>query len=67
MSQNPTDGIHTRLLHAGSPRLHDGAGPVNVPVVRTSTVRFENVETLTDRHHRRSHGERIAKIGRAHV
>ncbi len=64
MSQNSTDGIHTRLLHAGSPRLRDGVGPVNVPVVRTSTVRFENVETLADRHHRRSHGERIATYGR---
>lgn len=56
MSQNPVDGVHTRLLHAGSARLRDGAGPVNVPVVRTSTVRFANVETLADRHHRRSHG-----------
>lgn len=64
MSQNSTDGIHTRLLHAGAPRLRDGVGPVNVPVVRTSTVRFENVETLADRHHRRSHGERIATYGR---
>ena len=64
MSQNSTDGIHTRLLHAGSARLRDGVGPVNIPVVRTSTVRFENVETLADRHHRRSHGERIATYGR---
>ncbi|MGO4304116.1 cystathionine beta-lyase [Cupriavidus sp. RAF12] len=64
MSQAPTDGIHTRLLHAGAARLQDGAGPVNVPVVRTSTVRFNNVETLSDRHHRRADGERIATYGR---
>lgn len=64
MNQNTSDGIHTRLVHAGAPRLHEGAGPVNVPVVRTSTVRFQDVETLADRHHRRSHGERIATYGR---
>jgi len=64
MSQNSADGIHTRLLHAGAPRLRNGVGPVNVPVVRTSTVRFEDIETLADRQHRRSHGERIATYGR---
>lgn len=32
--------LRTRLIHVGSPALRDGAGPVNVPVVRTSTVRF---------------------------
>ncbi|CAG9182884.1 hypothetical protein LMG32289_05218 [Cupriavidus pampae] len=46
MSEADRHGNHTRLLHAGAPRLHDGIGPVNVPVVRTSTVRFDSVETL---------------------
>ena len=64
MTQNPADDIHTRLLHAGGARLRDGIGPVNVPVVRTSTVRFDTVETLADRHHRRADGERVATYGR---
>lgn len=54
----------TRLLHAGAPALRDGSGPVNVPVVRTSTVRFANVQAHADHHHRRAAGERIATYGR---
>jgi cystathionine beta-lyase len=54
----------TWLLHAGAPALRDGAGPVNVPVVRTSTVRFENTAAHADHHHRRTAGERVASYGR---
>jgi len=54
----------TQLLHAGAPPLRDGSGPVNVPVVRTSTVRFENMGTHADHHHRRAAGERVASYGR---
>ena len=54
----------TRLLHAGAPALRDGAGPVNVPVVRTSTVRFANTAAHADHHHRRAAGERVASYGR---
>jgi len=54
----------TRLLHAGAPALRDGAGPVNVPVVRTSTVRFENTAAHADHHRRRTAGERVASYGR---
>ncbi|WP_454737770.1 cystathionine beta-lyase [Cupriavidus necator] len=57
-------GKHTRLLHAGAPLLRDGAGPVNVPVVRTSTVRFASQRELDERHHRRAAGERVATYGR---
>ncbi len=59
-------GLHesTRLLHAGAPGLRDGSGPVNVPVVRTSTVRFADTATYTDYHHRRAAGERLASYGR---
>lgn len=57
-------GAATRLLHAGAPALRDGAGPVNVPVVRTSTVRVDRVAELDDRHRRRAAGERIASYGR---
>ncbi|NYI02558.1 cystathionine beta-lyase [Cupriavidus plantarum] len=57
-------GHHTRLLHAGAARLHEGVGPVNVPVVRTSTVRFDSMETLADRQHRRAAQERVPTYGR---
>ena len=63
-SHNEQAGPSTRLLHAGSPRLHGGSGPVNVPIVRTSTVRFENTAALHDHHHRRADGERVASYGR---
>jgi cystathionine beta-lyase len=54
----------TQLLHAGAPALNRGSGPVNVPVVRTSTVRFENTAAHLDHHHRRAAGERVAAYGR---
>lgn len=59
-----SDRAATRLLHAGAPALRDGTGPVNVPVVRTSTVRFASQQELDARHHRRAAGERIATYGR---
>ena len=54
----------TRLLHAGAPQLRAGSGPVNVPVVRTSTVRFADTAAYADHHHRRTAGERVASYGR---
>lgn len=57
-------GPATRLLRAGSPVLRSGSGPVNVPVVRTSTVRFESSAALEDHQSRRSAGERVASYGR---
>ncbi len=65
-SSRPSGGqaASTRLLHAGSPPLRDGAGPVNVPVVRTSTVRFANMATHGDYHRRRAAGERVSSYGR---
>ncbi|GAA6118543.1 cystathionine beta-lyase [Acidovorax sp. FG27] len=66
MSQHPATapGAATRLLHAGTPALQGGSGPVNVPVVRTSTVRFEDSAAYADLHHRRVAGERVASYGR---
>lgn len=57
-------GAATRLLHAGQPALREGAGPVNVPVVRTSTVRFESMAAYHRYHERRAEGERVAAYGR---
>lgn len=59
-----TTGPATRLLHAGTPPLRGGSGPVNVPVVRTSTVRFADTAAYADHHHRRTAGERVASYGR---
>lgn len=59
-----TLGAATRLLHAGQPALREGAGPVNVPVVRTSTVRFESMAAYHRYHERRDAGERVAAYGR---
>lgn len=62
--QSRPPGAATRLLHAGAPAPRGGSGPVNVPVVRTSTVRFENTAAYADHHHRRVAGERVASYGR---
>lgn len=64
MTQGAAAGPATRLLHAGTPPLRGGSGPVNVPVVRTSTVRFEDTAAYADHHHRRTAGERVASYGR---
>jgi len=56
--------LHTRLIHAGSPRFHDSIAPVNVPVVRTSTVRFESTRAYDEIHHRRAAGELVTSYGR---
>jgi len=56
--------LHTRLIHAGSPRFHDKIAPVNVPVVRTSTVRFDSTQAYDEIHHRRAAGEAVTSYGR---
>jgi cystathionine beta-lyase len=56
--------VQTRLVHAGSPALKQGAGPVNVPVVRTSTVRFADTAAQAALGRQRAAGERVATYGR---
>ena len=56
--------VQTRLVHAGSPELKHGAGPVNVPVVRTSTVRFADTGTQAALNKLRAAGDRVATYGR---
>ena len=46
----------TRLMRAGAPAFIDGTAPVNVPVERTSTVRFENTSSRAALHKRREAG-----------
>ncbi|WP_020201072.1 cystathionine beta-lyase [Cupriavidus sp. WS] len=54
----------TQLIHAGTPPFTDGHGPVNVPVVRTSTVRFESTAAYDDIRARHARGERVSSYGR---
>ncbi|KAG1196924.1 hypothetical protein G6F35_012899 [Rhizopus arrhizus] len=56
--------VQTRLVHAGSPELKGGSGPVNVPVVRTSTVRFADTATHAALNKQRAAGDRVATYGR---
>ncbi|MFM0520351.1 MULTISPECIES: cystathionine beta-lyase [Caballeronia] len=60
----PRDRTYTRLLHAGAPPFVDGVAPVNVPLVRASTLRFERDATRAELHHRREAGEPVATYGR---
>jgi cystathionine beta-lyase len=59
-----TEHIDTRLLHAGTPPFQDTIAPVNTPVVRTSTVRFESVAAYEQIYRRRAKGENLPTYGR---
>ncbi|SHG89333.1 cystathionine beta-lyase [Pollutimonas bauzanensis] len=54
----------TRLLQAGKPDFFQGTAPVNVPVVRTSTVRYQSTQVQRELHERRDNGEEVASYGR---
>jgi cystathionine beta-lyase len=56
--------IDTRLLHAGTPPFNDKTAPVNPPVVRTSTVRFESTAAYEEIYRRRAKGEVLPTYGR---
>ncbi|ABE36997.1 cystathionine beta-lyase [Paraburkholderia xenovorans LB400] len=58
------DRLQTRVLRAGSPPFDSGAAPVNVPVVRASTVRFERDAERATLHRRREAGEAVSTYGR---
>lgn len=60
----PRDQWRTRVLHAGSPSFDNGAAPVNVPVVRASTVRFASHADREALHERREAGEPVSTYGR---
>jgi cysteine-S-conjugate beta-lyase len=61
-SDNTKRGRRTRLVHSGRPERAT-AGPVNPPVVRTSTVLFKDVATMRDIKKRREK-ERALSYGR---
>ena len=56
----------TRLAHVGSPTFNPETrtAPVNTPVVRTSTVRFQDMNAYDEVCSRHAAGERIASYGR---
>jgi len=55
---------NTHLVHAGKPAFAEGTAPVNAPVTRTSTVRFETTQRMAELHHRRDAGEAVSAYGR---
>lgn len=61
-----TRHLDTQLLHTGSPAFDPdtGVAPVNVPTVRTSTVRFASTDAFAQVMQRRRAGERIPSYGR---
>ena len=62
--KNRNTGRNTTLLHAGKPSFLSETAPVNVPVTRTSTVRFRETALMHDIHQRRAAGEAISAYGR---
>lgn len=54
--------INTDLLHIARPEHQPG--PVNPPIVRTSTVTFENLAQMREVKKRRAEGERLFSYGR---
>lgn len=64
MSTTRSKHISTRVVRAGAPAFRDGSAPVNVPVVRTSTVRFENEASRGNLQARRARGESVSTYGR---
>lgn len=67
MAQSPKNHLDTRLMQLGlAPFDPDTqSAPVSVPAVRTSTVRFKNLEALSQAARRWRDGERAATYGRA--
>ncbi|KMY86014.1 Cystathionine beta-lyase [Candidatus Paraburkholderia calva] len=58
------DALATRVLHSGLAEFQDGTAPVNVPVVRTSTLRFASGDDYERLRQRRHDGENVATYGR---
>lgn len=66
MAQDPAHHIETVLQHTGTAAFDPstGAAPVNLPSMRASTVRFENLDALEKTQRRKAAGERAATYGR---
>lgn len=66
MSVSNKARIDTRLQHTGQATLDpvSGSGPVCVPSMRTSTVRFANMQALDQAQAAKARGERVPTYGR---
>ncbi|NLC36360.1 MAG: PLP-dependent transferase [Alcaligenaceae bacterium] len=66
MSESNPAHLDTLLQHTGLAEFDadTGAAPVAMPSMRTSTVRFRDLEALDAAHAARSQGERIVAYGR---
>src|SRR6218665_4118227 len=56
--------LDTRLAHCGRPVLNAESGPVNTPVVRTSTVRFQSIAAMQAQGGKRASGQPVSTYGR---
>ncbi len=66
MSNSPNKHIDTVLQHTGVAPFNPetGAAAVNLPPMRASTVRFENLTALENAQRRKAKGERVVTYGR---
>ncbi|HJD44373.1 MAG TPA: cystathionine beta-lyase [Candidatus Paenalcaligenes intestinipullorum] len=62
----PSTHLDTYLLHAGLAKFDadTGAAPVAMPAMRSSTVRFQNLDALDQAQARLNQGERVPVYGR---
>ena len=60
-----THHLDTRLLHIGAAEFDPktDTAPVSIPAIRTSTVRFKNLEALQRAQTKRAKGERVVTYG----
>lgn len=67
MAKDSASHIDTLLQHTGTAPFNPqtGSAPVNLPSMRASTVRFQNLDALEATQHRKAAGERAATYGRA--
>src|SRR3546814_5727526 len=66
MDKDPAPHIDTLLQHTATAPFNPqtGSAPVNLPSMRASTVRFQNLDALEATQRRKAGGERAAKYGR---
>ncbi|OZI41716.1 cystathionine beta-lyase [Bordetella genomosp. 4] len=66
MAKDPVSHIDTLLQHTGTAPFNPqtGSAPVNLPSMRASTVRFQNLDALEATQRRKASGQRAATYGR---
>lgn len=65
MKHNTNTKLETYLQHAGMAEFDEtGAAPVSIPAMRTSTVRFKNLDALDQVHTLKAQGHRSVVYGR---